>query len=118
MKDFTEIHAWQEAHQLTLAIYRMTACWPREEMFRLTNQVIRSAGSIGANIAEGFGRFNDKEFHQFCNIARGSLYETQNHLLVARDLGYCTQEEWKAVHQQSMIVLRLLQGLMRSLRPS
>jgi four helix bundle protein len=117
MKDFTDLRVWQEAHKLTLMVYKATQKWPREEQFGLTLQARRSSGSVGSNIAEGFGRFTQAEFHHFCNIAKGSLFETQNHLLVARDLRYMTPDEWKPIDEQAVTVRQLLQGLMRTLRP-
>jgi four helix bundle protein len=101
MREFTDLQVWQEAHTLTLLVYKATTAWPREEQFGLISQVRRSVSAVEANIAEGHGRFNDKEFHQFCNIARGSLTETQCHLLVARDLGYLSTDEWQPIREQS-----------------
>ena len=93
-REFTDLDVWKEAHQLTLMVYRAVQKFPREEQFALAQQIRRSVSSIEANIAEGHGRFGKAEFHHFLNIARGSLSETQCHLLVARDLGYLTEEEW------------------------
>jgi four helix bundle protein len=118
MKSFTELQAWQEAHKLTLMVYKATQSWPREEMFGLTGQVRRAAISVESNIAEGHGRFNDTEFHHFCNMAKGSVTEVQCQLMIARDLGYLTAEAWAPLNEQASLVARLLQGLMRHLRPS
>jgi four helix bundle protein len=116
MKDFTELQVWQEAHKLTLMVYAETDKWPASERFRLVDQACRSSSSVGSQIAEGWGRFNDKEFHHFCNIARGSLAETRNHLMVARDRRYTTPEDWAVLDDQCLVVTRLLQGLMKRLR--
>jgi four helix bundle protein len=116
VKEFTDLKVWQEAHKLTLVVYTVTQKWPREEMFGLTGQVRRSASSVEANIAEGHGRFGNSEFHQFCSIARGSLAEVQCHLMLARDLGYLTPDEWQSIHEQTIVVRQLLQGFMRHLR--
>ena len=86
MKDFHELKVWQKAHQLTLAVYRMTATFPREELYGLTTQLRRSCSSIPANLAEGCGRNGDAEFARFCCIAMGSASELEYHLLLARDL--------------------------------
>ncbi len=116
MADFTELETWRQAHALTLAVYAATRNWPREEQFGLTSQIRRSVSSIGANISEGHGRFSNTEFHHFCNIARGSLSETRNHLLIARDLGYLSREQWQPLEEQAMVTARLLHALMRRLR--
>ncbi len=116
MADFTELKVWKEAHALTLAVYTATRNWPREEMFGLTSQIRRSASSIGANISEGHGRFSNTEFHHFCNIARGSLAETRNHLAVARDLGYIDAKQWRTLEEMAVALTTLLGGFMRHLR--
>jgi four helix bundle protein len=118
MKDFTELQVWQEAHKLTLMVYAETDKWPRSERFRLTDQACRSSSSVGSQIAEGWGRFNHIEFHHFCNIARGSLAETRNHLMVARDRHYTAPENWAALDEQCLVVTRLLNALMKHLRPN
>src|SRR5579863_9798197 len=86
MKDFRELIVWQKAHELTLAIYRVTAAFPRDEMYGLTIQTRRSCSSIAANLAEGCGCSGDAEFARYCSIAMGSASETEYHLLLARDL--------------------------------
>jgi four helix bundle protein len=86
VKDFRELKVWQKAHQLTLAVYRMTAHFPREELYGLTSQLRWCSSSIPANIAEGCGRNGDAEFARFCSIAMGSASELEYHLLLAKDL--------------------------------
>jgi four helix bundle protein len=74
--------------QLTVAIYRMTQTFPREEVYGLTSQIRRSAVSIPSNIAEGQGKLNTAEFRQFLGVARGSTCELQTQLEIARALKY------------------------------
>lgn len=76
------------ARRLVVELYRLTEGFPRSEMFGLTGQIRRSATSIPANIAEGWGRGSTREYIQFLTIARGSLLELETHLLIAQDLGY------------------------------
>jgi four helix bundle protein len=66
MEDFKDLKVWTKAHELTLAVYRSTRTFPKEEMYGLTSQLRRSAASIGANIAEGCGRRSDAEMKRFC----------------------------------------------------
>ena len=54
MKDFRDLHVWHKAHQLTLDAYKITASFPKQEMFGMTSQIRRAAVSIAANIAEGW----------------------------------------------------------------
>ena len=72
--------------ELTVAIYRLTQSFPREEMFGLTSQLRRCAVSIPSNIAERQGRLNTREFRQFLGVARGSVCEVQTQLEIARSL--------------------------------
>jgi four helix bundle protein len=69
------------------ACYRLSREWPREELYGLTSQVRRSAVSIPATLAEGFGRGTRKGYLQFVFVAQGSLKETETHLLPAEQVG-------------------------------
>jgi hypothetical protein len=71
MKDFRDLRVWDEAHHLTLKIYRATRRFPREELYGLTSQIRRCTVSIGANIAEGCGKRGNNEFQRFLVIASG-----------------------------------------------
>jgi four helix bundle protein len=73
--------------QLTVAIYRLTQEFPREEIYGLTSQIRRSAVSIPSNIAEGHGRLNKGEYRQFLGVARASNFELQTQLEIARAIG-------------------------------
>jgi four helix bundle protein len=114
LSNHRELVAWQEAIKLVVLIYRETASFPREELFGLTAQLRKSAGSIPANIAEGAGRNSAKELIQFLGIASGSGAEVDTHLEVALQLGYIRQDS--TVFGQSDRVGKLLVGLRRSLR--
>lgn len=116
-KSFTELKVWQEGHTLVLAVYRKSDSFPRREDFGLTSQLRRSASSVTANITEGFERGTKKELTQFLIIARGSLAETQNHLLLARDLGYLNEADFQKLAQQAVIVHKLLNAFIRSIKP-
>lgn len=117
-KSFTELKVWQEGHKLVLDVYRASESFPKSEVFGLTSQLRRSASSVTANITEGFERGTKKELHQFLMIARGSLGETQNHLLLARDLGYLTNDDFQNLAQQAIAVHKLLNAFIRSIKPA
>ena len=87
LKNYKELKVWQKAHKLTLAIYKSTRSFPKEELYGLTSQMRRSCSSIPANIAEGCGRGGDAELGRFLHIAMGSASELQYHVLLACDLG-------------------------------
>ena len=73
MRNYKDLLVWQKAHRFALAVYQFTGNFPRRETFGLALQARRSAVSIAANIAEGFGRRTKPEKARFLNIAEGSL---------------------------------------------
>ena len=76
MQDFRELKVWQKAHALTLAVYRLTARFPREQLYGITSQIRRATASIPANLAEGRCRRSDRDFGRFVGIALGSASES------------------------------------------
>jgi four helix bundle protein len=115
LKSFRELEAWKKAHGATLAVYGLTKNFPDDERFGLTSQLRRSAASVGANIAEGFGRRSTKDLVRHLDIAVGSLEETRNYLFLARDLLYLDGNEFDSLNQQLDEVGRMVGGLSRSL---
>ena len=115
MKDFRDLHVWEKAHQLTLAVYRLTASFPRDELYGLTTQLRRSSSSIVANLAEGCGRNGDAELARFSSIAMGSASELEYHLLLARDLNLINATDYTALTQQTTEVKRMIAGLLQKL---
>ncbi len=114
--EFTDLTAWKEAHKLVLVIYKVTKNFPEDEKFGLTNQLRRAAVSITSCIAEGFSRNSSKEKCQFYKMSLGSLMEIQNQIIIARDIDYIAEPKFKAVYNQTIVVRRLLYGLIKSAR--
>src|SRR4029453_271613 len=79
---YRDLRVWQDAMVLAVACFRLTREFPREEMFGMSSQIRRSASSIAANIAEGYGRDQSRPFVQFLRVAQGSLKELETHLLL------------------------------------
>ena len=94
-------------------IYKITKQLPKEEQFGLTNQLRRAAVSITSNIAEGFSRQSYKEKAKFYSISLGSLTEVQSQLFVAKDVDYITEEKFKIIAEQTTLVNKLLNGLIK-----
>lgn len=115
LNSFTDLLVWQKAHQLMLGIYKLTELFPQDEKFNRSPQVKRSSSSTPANIAEGFGRYHYQENIQFCRQARGSLEETKNHIIAARDLGHAPEQACGNLIVECEEVKRLLNGYIRSL---
>ena len=116
MTDFKQLKVWRKAHEMTLSTYRITAEFPKEELYGLTSQLRRSAASIGANIAEGCGRRSDGEMCRFLQIARGSASEVEYHFLLARDLHLLTEKSFQVLTRQADELQRMLTGLIQSIR--
>ncbi len=114
IKSFTDLNAWKEAHKLVVMIYKITKSFPKEETYSLIDQMKRCSVSITSNIAEGFSRQSKKEKIQFYFISKGSLTELQNQLLVARDVNYLKQNDFSLVAEQTVVVHKLINGLIRS----
>jgi four helix bundle protein len=89
---------------------------PKEEKFRRVDQLIRSSSSIASNIAEGFGRFHYQENIQFCRQARGSLEETRDHIIAARDLTQAPVKECEKLLSLLIVTRKLLNGYIRYLK--
>ena len=113
IKSFTDLNAWKEAHKLVLLIYNLTKKIPKEEQFGLINQIRRAIISVTSNIAEGFSRGSYKEKSQFYSMALGSLTEVQNQLLISRDLGYVSESEFKTLAEKTVVISKLLNGLIK-----
>ena len=91
-KSFREVETWKKAHQWVLAIYKLTECFPKHELFGLTSQLRRAAVSVPANIAEGFKRQGKGDKIRFYNIAQASLEECRYYLILSNDLSYANTD--------------------------
>jgi four helix bundle protein len=104
---FQDLEVWQKAHTWVLEVYRLTHCFPREELFGLTSQLRRAATSVPANIAEGFVKRGKADKLRFYNIAQGSLEECRYYLILARDLRYAATADLMTLIDE---VSRMLQA--------
>ncbi len=109
--DFKDLISRQKAHKLAVAIYEITASFPSKEQFGLTNQIRRASVSVVSNIAEGFGRRTKADRIHFYDIARGSLHETQAQLLIAKDVGFLSEDLYVKVEEISVETHKVLTGL-------
>ena len=113
ISSFTDLIVWKEGHQLVLEMYRLTKKFPKEEQFSLTNQLQRAVVSFTSNIAEGFNRSSWKEKGQFSSISFGSLSEIQNQLLIAKDLGYITNEEFQTIDKRTTELSKMMRSFIK-----
>lgn len=93
VQSYKDLVVWQKSMDLADHIYKISAGWPKDETYGLTNQIRRAVVSIPSNIAEGYGRMSPGEYKHHLAIARGSLVETETQIELARRFGYNTAEE-------------------------
>ena len=87
-KTFSDLIVWRKAHEFVLLVYKLTATFPKYELYGLSSQMRRVAISIAANIAEGFRKRGKPEKARFMNTAEGSVEECRYYLILTKDLGY------------------------------
>jgi four helix bundle protein len=116
MQNFKSLKVWQDAHAFTLDIYKMTKLFPREEVYGITNQLRRASSSIPANIAEGCGKSSPLDFARILEISLGSANETDYFILLAKDLDYLSQENYKKAEDQINRIKAMLINLIHQVR--
>ncbi|MGB5896243.1 MAG: four helix bundle protein [Ignavibacteriaceae bacterium] len=114
--DFRDLEVWQKSKELRQKIWELCKQFPKEEKFRLSDQMIRASRSATACIAEGYGRFHYQENIQFCRQARGSLYEQIDHLDVALDCSYINSDFAENLIRQIKTTIRILNGYIKYLK--
>jgi len=116
MGNYRQLSVWKRAHELALAVYRITERFPDRERYGLTVQLRRAAVSVVSNIAEGSGRLGDREQVRFMKIARGSVCEIECQLLLSKDLGYVHTDAWNGIDRACQDLSSMLSALVRSLK--
>ncbi|MEQ8523777.1 four helix bundle protein [Gracilimonas sp.] len=111
MRDFRTLSVWQKSHLLALSIYNSTASFPKEELHGLISQMRRSVSSIPTNLAEGCGRNSQSEFAHFANMAMGSASELEYQLILAKDLGFVTDQIFKEQSNKVTEIKNMLTSL-------
>ena len=97
MRPHEKLDVWQKSIELTEKVYKVTATYPKNELYGLVSQMRRAAVSIPANIAEGAARQTKVEFRQFLYIARGSLSELETEMMISMKLNYIPSDDNKEI---------------------
>jgi four helix bundle protein len=118
VKTFEDLDAWKTGREVRRFAAKIAKSLPREEMYELSSQMRRSARSVTANIAEGYGRFHYRENVQYCRQARGSLYETLDHFIAADDEGLIGNDVLLSFRELFEKAVRVLNGYIRYLDES
>jgi four helix bundle protein len=114
-ESYRDLIVWQRAIQMSVAIYKFTSGFPREELYGLTSQLRRAGVSVASNIAEGYGRASTGEYKQFLGMARGSNMEVQTQLVISRELGIGETEALNRTEGLSHEVGKMLVAIMDKL---
>ena len=93
IKSYKDLLIWQKGIQLTNDVYSLVMSFPNEELYALTSQIKRSTVSIPSNIAEGFGRNSTKSYLHFLKISRGSLFELETQLIIAKNQNFIKNDD-------------------------
>ena len=116
VQSFRDSQVCQRSIQLSVSIYRMTNGFPREEIFGMTSQMRRSAVAVASNIAEGNRRPSTGEYRQFLGIARGSNFELQTQLEIARSRGFSDANAIEEAEGLSFEVGKMISGVLNALK--
>jgi four helix bundle protein len=115
VRDYRDLIVWQEAMDIAELVYSLTRTFPKDEAFGMTSQMRRSAASIPANIAEGYGRAQRKSFIQYLRIAQGSLKELETHAQLSARVGLMPANDLATLMDRCQTLGRRLVTFMRSL---
>lgn len=111
-----DLDVWKKSHEAVKEIYKITAEYPKEELYGLSSQIKRAAVSVPTNIVEGFSRNSTKEYLQFLYNSRGSLEELRYLLFLSKDLEIITKGIQENFEKKCEIISKLLNGLINSLK--
>jgi four helix bundle protein len=116
LQSYRELRVWEAAMEFVQQAYELTADFPAQERYGLSSQLQRAAVSIPANIAEGYGRLHRGDYLHHLSIARGSLCESETHLVLAARLNIVPREKVEPLWHKAQDVGKMLWGLIESLR--
>ena len=116
VRGYRDLLVWQDSMDLVVAIYRVTATFPKEERYSLVDQLRRAAVSVPSNVAEGHGRSRTGDYLRHLSVSVGSLNEVETQVQIARRLEYITEEDQRQLVDSCNAIAKMLGGLIRSLR--
>lgn len=115
VESFKDLIVWSKGIELVNDIYKVTKNFPKEELYGLTSQIRRAAISISANIAEGWGRGTTKNYIQFLDISKGSLFELDTLIIIANNQDYLNTENCSEIENKINEIGRMLNALITKL---
>ncbi len=115
MLNYQHLILWQKAHMLTLDVYKLTSSFPKAELFGLISQMRRAAASVPSNIAEGSGRSTKPDFKRFLTIATGSVCELEYQLLLSKDIGFISVDDFASFSLRVIEVRKMIHAYSKKL---
>ncbi|MFO0971722.1 MAG: four helix bundle protein [Candidatus Saccharimonadales bacterium] len=112
--NFQDLNAWQASRKLFFIVFKITKKFPKEEVYSSVSQMRRAAMSVASNLAEGFGRSSKADKLHFYVMARGSLTELQNQLILTADVELTTVQDLRVALDQAEITHKLIVGLTKA----
>ena len=116
MHRFKDLEIWKLSREFCRDIYQVTLDFPEGEKFGLVNQLRRSSVSVPSNIAEGASGRSSRDFDRFLEIATGSCYEIETHLLIANDLGFLKDEKINILQMKLTSIIKMISKFRTSLK--
>lgn len=115
MSDYEELKVYQKALIFVDRIYELTKDYPKEELYGIVSQLRRAAVSIVCNIAEGSGRYHDKEYIQFLRIARASVFECMALIEISQRRGYLAKDRADSLEKSGEEISKMLNALIKTI---
>ena len=115
IRNFRDLIVWRLGKEIANEIYKLTASFPKEEMYGLVSQMRRASISIASNIAEGFNRFHNREYRQFLFVSLGSCAELETQIEISCDQGLLRPERRDALLEKIDHESRMLRNLIKTL---
>src|SRR5262245_36835798 len=107
MRDYHRLEIWRRAHALAVALHDVAREMRGAEFATLRSQLTRAADSIAANIVEGCGAWSSREFARYLAVSIKSAFETEHHLLSARDRRGITTEQWEKYSTETVEIRKM-----------
>ncbi len=108
---FEKLEAWKAARKLSVKLYKLTANFPADEKYGITQQLRRAAVSVASNISEGTGRYAPKDQGHFYTMSYGSLMELLNQLIISKDLDFISSSEYEDLRDSIEMLSAIITGL-------
>lgn len=116
INSFKDLLVWQKGIELVKEVYVAIREIPQEELFGLTSQIKRSAISVPSNIAEGWGRNSTLSYINFLKISRGSLFELETQLIIAKELNSINIDALEKIDKLIFELSKMLNSLIKSIK--